>query len=65
LYDPERAIEEQVMRLRTVLSSNGKLGVALATCPQCGQPVRPNDRFCPQCGARLRPQQDEAILSTE
>jgi rubrerythrin len=65
LYDPERAIEEQVMRLRTVLSSNGKPGVALATCPQCGQPVRPNDRFCPQCGARLRPQQDEAILSTE
>jgi rubrerythrin len=62
VLDPEQAIEEQIARLRTVLTSNGKSPIA---CPQCGQPVRPSDRFCPQCGAQPRAQQGEAVFGAE
>jgi len=32
-----------------------------AYCPQCGQPVSPDDRFCRNCGARLG---EEEALAT-
>lgn len=29
-------------------------GKVAGFCPQCGQPVRRDDRFCPKCGAALQ-----------
>jgi len=63
--DPEQAIEAQVARLRTVSASDGKSQAAPSACPQCGEPVRPGDRFCPQCGAPLQLKPSKAAIGAE
>ncbi len=65
LSDLAQAIEAQVARLRTVSASDGKSQTAPGACPQCGQPVRPGDRFCPQCGAQLHPRPSKITVGAE
>lgn len=47
----DRAIERWVARARVRLRS--ERSDAPAFCPECGRPVRPDDRFCSACGAQL------------
>ncbi len=49
----ERQIEEMVSALRTQRRRPAAQTVGDSACPQCGQTVRPGDRFCAHCGAKL------------
>ena len=42
------AIEDEVARLRA-----RRQPAAKKSCPKCGTPARPDDRFCAKCGNRL------------
>ncbi len=46
--DPEAQLEAAITRMRS-----GGEEPAGGFCPQCGEPVVPNDRYCSHCGAAL------------
>ncbi|OAU76735.1 membrane protein, partial [Lacticaseibacillus rhamnosus] len=37
----------------------------LKFCPNCGQPIKPNDDFCPNCGFDLRSARLQAQQTSE
>ncbi len=43
----ERAVEAEIAARRAALSGSGR------TCPKCGRPSTPEDKFCASCGASL------------
>jgi hypothetical protein len=43
----DQVIEQQVSARRAALSSAGR------SCPQCGRPAAPEDKFCASCGTPL------------
>lgn len=52
----DEALPEEMDEIERLIAERRRerQGKGAGFCPQCGQPVRQEDRFCPKCGAALR-----------